>query len=109
MSAPLSIVQHFTGPNELGIVWSDGTESYLDYVKLRNNCPCANCEGEPDVLGRVQKPNKPDFSNITAVYDLKEIEFSGGYALKLRWRDGHKTGLYSYDLLRKLGETSSNI
>jgi len=102
MATPLTISQHFTGPNELGIVWSDGTESYLDYVKLRNNCPCAKCEGEPDVLGRVEKP-KPDFSNVTAMYDLQEIEFMGGYALKLRWRDGHNTGIYSYDLLRKIG------
>ncbi len=102
MTAPLSIVQHFTSPTELCIVWSDGAESYLDYVKLRNNCPCASCEGEPDVLGRVQKPNKPDFSNITAVYDLREVEFVGGYALRLRWRDGHSTGIYSFTLLRTL-------
>jgi len=104
MTEPLTITQHITAPNELAIVWSDGTESYLDYVKLRNNCPCAQCEGEPDVLGRVQKPIKPDFSNITAIYDLQEVEYMGGYALKLRWRDGHKTGLYSYSLLRQLGQ-----
>ncbi len=102
--AALSILQHFTGPDDLGIAWSDGTESYIDYVKLRNNCPCAKCEGEPDVLGRVQKPSKkPDFINLTAMYELREIEYVGGYALKLHWRDGHNTGIYSYALLRKLG------
>lgn len=103
MSAPLSITNHFTTPKELCIVWSDGEESYLDLVKLRNNCPCAKCEGEPDVLGRVVKPMKPDFTNITATYELLALEFMGGYALKLKWRDGHNTGLYSFDLLRKLG------
>ena len=100
----LNISQHFASPTELSIVWSDNTESYIDYVKLRNNCPCAKCEGEPDVLGRVVKPIKTDFTNVTAVYDLQGIEFMGGYALKLKWRDGHNTGLYSFDLLRKLGK-----
>lgn len=104
MNKALSITQHFTSDTELCLIWSDGQESYIDFVKLRNNCPCASCEGEPDVLGRVVKPMKPDFTNVTAAYDLRELEFMGGYAIKLRWRDGHNTGLYSYDLLRKLGE-----
>lgn len=101
MSA-LTITQHFKSPHELCLGWSDGVESYIDLVKLRNNCPCAQCEGEPDVLGRVDKPMKPDFANVTATFDLQEVEFMGGYALKLRWRDGHNTGLYPYALLRSL-------
>ena len=102
MSTPLSIIQHFTTATELCLMWSDGVESYIDYVKLRNACPCAKCEGEPDVLGRVVKPMKPDFTNVTATYDLQKIEFMGGYSLKLYWRDGHNTGLYPYELLRSI-------
>lgn len=104
MAAALKIQHHFISPTELGIVWDDGKESYIDLVKLRKNCPCAKCEGEPDVLGRVEKPQQPVISNITAMYSLRHLDFIGGYALKLGWRDGHNTGLYSYDLLRKLGE-----
>ena len=98
----ISITNYLISSTELSIVWSDGEESYIDLVKLRNSCPCAKCEGEPDVMGRVVKPNKPDFTNITAAYDLVELEFVGGYALKPKWRDGHSTGLYTYDLLKTL-------
>ncbi len=28
-------------PNDLAINWSDGHESYIDFVTLRNACPCA--------------------------------------------------------------------
>ncbi len=33
--------------------------------------------------------------------DLREV---GRYALQPIWQDGHDTGIYSFDLLRRLGE-----
>jgi DUF971 family protein len=30
----------------------------------------------------------------------------GNYGLKIRWSDGHDTGIYSYDRLRELGEST---
>ena len=30
--------------------WEDGLESYINLKVLREKCPCANCEGEKDVL-----------------------------------------------------------
>ena len=30
------------------------------------------------------------------------IEYVGRYALRFRWSDGHDTGLYPWDLLRRL-------
>jgi DUF971 family protein len=30
----------------------------------------------------------------------------GNYGLKIRWSDGHDTGIYSYDRLRELGDAT---
>jgi DUF971 family protein len=37
------------------------------------------------------------------VYPLA-IEYVGRYALQFRWSDGHSTGLYTFELLRRLSE-----
>ncbi|MEY2487697.1 MAG: hypothetical protein QOH39_3345 [Verrucomicrobiota bacterium] len=86
------------GP-ELAIQWNDGTESYLILEQLRRACPCAACGGEPDVLGNISRPNV-SYSN--ASFDLIGFELVGGYAVQPRWGDGHATGIYSFQYLRRL-------
>ena len=85
---------------ELAIRWSDGAESYLELEMLRRACPCAGCCGEPDALGRVDVPRvsyDPERS-----FQMQGYNTVGGYAFQPLWGDGHSTGLYSYDLLRRL-------
>lgn len=99
---PLRAVRWLTIGTELVIVWSDSTESYLPLDRLRDACPCAQCAGEPDLLGRLARgpalPKSPD-SRL-----LLRVDPVGGYALQLHWGDGHSTGLYPFPLLRSLGE-----
>ena len=85
--------------NELAIQWSDGTESYLDLQFLRRACPCAACGGEPDVLGKVMRPEVSYSENS---FELAGFQIVGGYALQPRWADGHDTGIYSFQYLRRL-------
>lgn len=87
--------------NELAIQWNDGTESYLDLQFLRRACPCAACGGEPDVLGNVLRPHLSYSENS---FELAGFQIVGGYALQPRWQDGHETGLYSFQYLRRLSE-----
>ena len=82
---------------ELAIAWSDGKENYIGFEKLRHACPCAHCQGEPDAMGRVVKP---EVKYGIGAYKLLKFEKVGGYALHLFWGDGHNTGFYSFDLLR---------
>jgi len=89
--------------NELAVAWSDGKESYLPLENLRRKCPCAACCGEPDVTGYVEKP-APVYSAKS--FDLTSWQVIGGYAIEPTWADGHHSGLYSYPLLRSLGEES---
>lgn len=86
--------------HELALRWSDGTESYFDLQFLRRACPCASCGGEPDVLGNVIRPEVSYSANS---FELRGWNLVGGYALQPRWADGHDTGLYSFDYLRRLG------
>ncbi len=85
--------------SELALAWEDGEESYLAFEKLRKACPCAACQGEPDVTGKVLLP-KVSYNEKS--FELLRHEIIGGYAIQLYWADGHNTGIYSYAYLRGL-------
>jgi len=85
--------------NELAISWNDGMESFLDLQFLRRACPCAACGGEPDVLGNVIRPEVSYSENS---FELSGFQLVGGYALQPAWRDGHNSGIYSFQYLRRL-------
>ena len=90
--------------NELAMRWSDGVESYLPLERFRRACPCASCGGEPDVLGNI---SRPDVVYTSSSFELAGWQLIGGYALQPRWADGHNTGLYSFQYLRRLTATSA--
>jgi len=89
--------------NELAIAWADGSESYIKLETLRKACPCAHCQGEPDARGKLIRPI---VQLKLESFVLKKYELVGGYAFKPLWGDHHNTGLYSYDLLKQLGEAA---
>lgn len=86
--------------DELAIRWDDGGESFLRLETLRRHCPCAGCQGERDVLGHLHKgPEKP---LSPASYHLRQIVTVGSYAVQPTWGDGHNTGIFAFDYLRKI-------
>ncbi|MFV0338162.1 MAG: gamma-butyrobetaine hydroxylase-like domain-containing protein [Chthoniobacterales bacterium] len=87
--------------NELAIAWEDGSESFFELERLRRYCPCASCGGEPDVLGRVIRPHN---EYTPASFDLIAFEVVGGYALQPTWGDGHRSGIYSWNYLKRLSQ-----
>ena len=98
---PIRPVQVQKIGEELAMAWEDGEESYFPLEKLRRACPCAVCGGEPDALGRVVRPT---VEYQRGSFDLLGYEFVGGYALQPRWGDGHSTGIYSWNYLRRLAQ-----
>jgi DUF971 family protein len=88
--------------DELAIAWDDGGESFFKLDHLRRLCPCAGCGGEPDVLGNVVRPH---VSYTPASFRLKGWQRIGGYALQPTWEDGHATGIYSFDYLRRIAKS----
>jgi DUF971 family protein len=89
--------------NELALQWNDRVESYFPLERLRRACPCATCGGEPDVLGNISRPN---VSYTPSSFELVGWQTIGAYALQPRWGDGHSTGLYSFQYLRRLAAVS---
>ncbi len=87
---------------ELAIKWEDGSESFVPLEKLRRYCPCAGCKGEMDVMGNVYRG--PERKLTPAAFQLRSIGHVGTYAIQPVWADGHATGLFSYDYLRKVAE-----
>ena len=86
--------------NELAIKWSDGGESFITLEKLRQACPCAGCKGEMDVMGNLYKG--PEIKLKPESFVLRKLAQVGTYAAQPTWGDGHNSGLYSYEYLRKL-------
>ena len=85
-----------SGPRELEIAWDDGHVSAYPVAYLRRACRCASCinewTGEP-----ILKPEQvPD--------DVRPVRIDpvGRYAIHIAWSDGHTSGIYSYDHLRRL-------
>lgn len=87
--------------SELAIKWDDGSESFIPLETLRRACPCAGCQGEVDILGKLHKgPERP---LPPTAFELVRVTPVGGYALQPVWADGHASGLYSFDYLKRLG------
>ncbi len=80
----------------LEIRWSDGPAHHYPYKFLRGRCPCAECVDEDTGIRRL------DTDQIPEQVRPMHLEFSGNYALKIFWNDGHQTGLYTWDHLRRL-------
>ncbi|MGA3172552.1 MAG: DUF971 domain-containing protein [Chthoniobacteraceae bacterium] len=92
--------------DELAIAWNDGHESYIKLETLRRHCPCAGCSGEADILGRVVKPK---VTHTEASFRLRGHHLVGGYGWQPTWEDGHATGIFSFDFLRRLAaETAAS-
>lgn len=86
--------------NELAIKWDDGGESFVTLERLRRACPCAGCQGEVDVLGQLHKG--PDRPLSSAAFVLRHWTLVGGYGLQPTWGDGHTSGIFSFDYLRRV-------
>ncbi len=84
---------------EVAIVWDDGLESYFAADRLRAASPSAETQGERDIFGQKYGGDGPKNFAGVSVTGWEQI---GNYAVRFDFSDGHRTGLYSYDYLRKL-------
>ena len=86
--------------DELAIKWDGGGETFLPLEKLRRACPCAGCKGEVDIMGNVYK--SPEKKLGPASFQLVRFDNVGTYAVQLTWADGHSSGIYSFDYLKRV-------
>lgn len=90
----LDEVQH-----RLVVRWRDGHESHYPFDDLRQVCPCADCRTAKKPKGGLQVLDAP----VVRRGEIRIVEISpiGRYALGFTWTDGHRTGIYSFDFLRR--------
>jgi len=101
---PTSITRTPAG-DALAIVWEDKLSFTVPLTTLRDMCPCALCAGETLLLGKFVKPATPP--KLPGHYELVALTPVGNYALGASWRDGHNTGLYTWEHLRTICEQTS--
>lgn len=80
----------------LRIVWKDGHTSEYVPRDIRLACPCAECVDEYTGQPLLDPATVPE-----GIMPVK-IEYVGGYALGFTWPDGHDSGIFPYDLLRRI-------
>ncbi len=106
-ATPATEPEHIAISKSKGIKidWKDGHRSDYPLAHLRDECPCASCTGAHGT-----PPEKTNYSNAKAepfplfkpVLKMLNIEPIGHYAMQIQWSDGHGSGIYSFDLLRKI-------
>jgi DUF971 family protein len=97
-------VQKTTGTG-IEIDWKDGHQSSWNFTWLRDACPCATCHEERGATGRRPGEPKPQPPTLLQMYKApprpESVAPVGRYAISFRWNDGHQSGIYSWDYLRR--------
>ena len=91
----------------MDIDWKDGHHSAWSFAYLRHACPCAVCNEERKASGRaagVAPPSKETGPFVLYQAPPRPLEVTpvGKYALRFKWNDGHESGIYSWDYLRRI-------
>ncbi len=91
---PRPVKVDLNSSGDLVVEWDDGKSSGVPARKLRSDCPCASCVDEFTGKKLVVIDRIPEGVRVAS------MEPVGNYALKIRWSDGHETGIYSWRQLR---------
>lgn len=81
---------------QLEIAWTDGSVFRLPFKLLRVECPCAQCIHEITGERIIQPDQIPE--DITPT----DLGYSGNYALRVVWSDGHSSGIFTWERLRQI-------
>src|SRR5271165_4029492 len=86
------------------IDWKDGHHSSYGTEYLRDWCPCASCTGSHGTEPRQKSSAAPPspFQMYQPKPKMVNIDPVGSYAMRIKWSDGHDTGIYSWDHLRRI-------
>lgn len=102
---PAKVRVNKTAGTGMEIDWKDGHHSSWSFAWLRDACPCATCHEEREATGR--KPGEPRAKAATLLPMYQPVPRPtmvtpvGRYAISFTWNDGHSSGIYSWDFLRR--------
>ena len=81
---------------ELEADFTDGARLCLPAEYLRVESPSAEVQGH--------HPSERKLVSGKRMVSIEAVEAVGRYAVRIRFTDGHDTGIYTWALLRQLGE-----
>lgn len=89
--------------DEVAVRWKDGSEDFYKMERLRALSPSAETQGERDLLGNAIGSDQigKDFTGVR-VAGWNPV---GGYGIQFHFSDQHKTGIYTFDYLKKIALT----
>ncbi len=106
MSAPEPEHIAISKSKGIRIDWKDGHHSEYPLAYLRDECPCASCTGahgtSPQKTSYANPQPASPFKMYTPTLKMLRVEEVGAYAVRIDWSDGHNTGIYSFDYLRRI-------
>lgn len=80
------------------LTWSDSTVDF-DARSLRAACRCADCRSEPGIK------RTATVVGGTHPITIDHAQLEGAYAISFTFGpDGHSTGIFTWELLRSLGD-----
>src|SRR4051794_20753021 len=88
----------------LTVQWADGSTSYYSIAYLRKMSPSADMRQLRDEMARNPLTVLPPGSTAARGGPITALEATlvGNYAIKIRFSDGHDTGIYSWAYLREI-------
>lgn len=86
----------------LEIIWDDDQVCRYPLPQLREACPCVECRGGHAFMGREHDPDDILKLIPKRSYTIVDMQLVGNYALQPAWDDGHSTGLYTWEYLKRL-------
>jgi DUF971 family protein len=85
----------------LTVEWLDGTTSYYSIAYLRRMSPSADARELRQAIAKNPLTVLPA-SGSRGPLVAESAELVGNYAIRIRFSDGHDTGIYSWDYLREI-------
>ena len=102
---PVRVKVHKTEGTGMEIEWKDGHKSSWTFRWLRDACPCATCVEEREKHGHEPGTPKAGPTTLLPMYQDPPrpitVTPTGRYAISFGWNDGHTSGIYSWDYLRR--------
>lgn len=89
----------------LTIHWAGGARSFYPIDYLRRMSPSADAAAIRDEIERNPLAVVPASTGRDALAAV-DAELVGNYAVRIRFSDGHDTGIYSWDYLREIDPSS---
>ena len=92
----------------LEIAWDDGERSSYPLSHLREACPCVECRGGHGRMGMAYAPDDILALKPQRSYKMTRLDAVGNYAVQPTWDDGHHTGIYTWEYLRKIAPPANS-